>query len=166
MLTLAASATHALLSRLLPYQKEIVLSEAQMRLMHIDPKNHPGFKGGGTVLHLVLNADEINGYYGTHCLSQFKACYNNRVGKKEGFLAATQMLPNTNIAKTSSVESIPKLTPKDKGNKPKYPNPFSPIRGNFLLPSPGSPTSAAASASSSPGDVSSMSWTYQQQVSY
>ena len=46
MLTLAASATHALLSRLLPYQREIVLSEAQMRLMHIDPKNHPGFKGG------------------------------------------------------------------------------------------------------------------------
>ena len=54
MLTLAASATHALLSRLLPYQKEIVLSEAQMRLMHIDPKNHPGFKGGGISSHLVL----------------------------------------------------------------------------------------------------------------
>ena len=53
MLTLAASATHALFSRLLPYQKEIVLSEAQMRLMHIDPKNHPGFKGGKTVHHLV-----------------------------------------------------------------------------------------------------------------
>ena len=47
--TLAASAAHALLSRLLPpfYQRDIVLSEAQMRLMHIDPKHHPGFKGGG-----------------------------------------------------------------------------------------------------------------------
>ena len=61
---------------------------------------------------------------------------------------------------------LPKMSPKDKGNKPKYPNPFSPIRGNFLLPSPGSsPTAASASANTS-ADVSSMSWTYhQQQVS-
>ena len=47
MLGLAASAMYALLSRFIlqPLQKEIVLSEAQMRLMHIDPNNHPGFKG-------------------------------------------------------------------------------------------------------------------------
>ena len=47
MLGLAASAMYALLSRFIlqPLQKDIVLSEAQMRLMHIDPNNHPGFKG-------------------------------------------------------------------------------------------------------------------------
>ena len=55
MLALATSATQALLSRLmLPYKKDIVLSEEQMRLMHIDPKNHPGFKGR---TFLTLGAD-------------------------------------------------------------------------------------------------------------
>ena len=80
-MTLAASAAHALLTRLLLpfYQRDIVLSEAQMRLMHIDPKHHPGFK----------------------------------------------------------------LSPKDTESKPKYPNPFSPIRGSFPLPSPGGSPAAA-----------------------
>ena len=64
LVTLAASAAHALLSRLLSfYQGDIVLSEAQMRLMHIDPKNHPGFKGG-----LVLTAEDGDGMIGTRCL--------------------------------------------------------------------------------------------------
>jgi hypothetical protein len=45
------------------------------------------------------------------------------------------------------------MSPKEK-EKPKYPNPFSPLRGNFLL---------AASNNNSPvmGDASSASWVYQ-----
>ena len=79
LVTLAASAAHALLSRLLPpfYQRDIVLSEAQMRLMHIDPKNHPGFKGGGIsawcqmlrILDTLAVADTVEHFL---CYLQFK----------------------------------------------------------------------------------------------
>ncbi len=71
---------------------DIVLSEAQMKLMHIDAISHPGFR----------------------------------------------------------------LPPKEKANTPKYPNPFSPLRGSFLLPSPSSPSDSVTAGS----PLDSSSWIY------